>query len=340
MTAGSSNSGIQISATVCDDQRVDLQTKDDDQYQSRKPKWWTQLAGRRGTKAQRQAIQQTTERGYCISKEILTDFSRINNRFKQTYSGNSNEVETSSIDRWKRRWWNRALAIKDSPDIHVECTFDVSIILNDQNKKYTEKFQEMIHFNNPLTPREYTQKWLEIGFGNGSNMFANARNNPNNLYLGSEIHQPGVGTLAQKIEEGLKSESGSIVENVRVLPGDGIKLLYHLPNDYLDAILVTFPDPWPKEFHAKWRVIQTETIREMKRVLKMNGCVFVATDAVCFNDWARQIFAKEGTDEWTPVIPCPSRDGWLPIVSYYEQKGINEGRHTMLQCWQSKNPHE
>ena len=300
---------------------------DNEQYQSRKPKWWTQLAGRRGTKAQRHAIQRMTDHGYCISKELLTDFSRVNNRSNKTNNG----IDAVS-DEWKRGWWDRALAISNSTFRSVECVHLIKIGTNEHNEKYTQKFQDMIKFSSILPCQEYSQKWLEIGFGQGSNLYANAQKNPRILYLGSEIHQPGIGILAQKIEEGLKKDNA--VENLRILPGDGIKLLYHLPNNYLDVILITFPDPWPKEFHAKWRVIQLDTLREMKRVLRKDGRVFVATDAKCFNIWSREIFSKEST-AWKEVIPCPPRETWLPIVSYYEQKGINEGRQTMLQCWQA-----
>jgi tRNA (guanine-N(7)-)-methyltransferase len=319
-------------------------------YRSRKPKWWAQLARRRGTRAQRQAMQRMTDKGCCMPKEILSDFSRLNNRSKMTEL-----VDTAiEIDAWNRGWWNRALSIADTnhSQIEAKCAHDTTFISDEQNMKYAHKFNEMIAYKNPLPPREYKQKWLEIGFGNGDNLFCNACNNEDTLYMGSEIHQPGIGALAQKIEEA--SRSNKSVENIRVLPGDGIKLLSHLPNNFLDAILITFPDPWPKEFHARWRVIQTETIREMKRVLDNDGCVFVATDAKCFDSWAREIFTKgcaEGIADnevkpeeeqraWKEVTPCPSRESWLPNISYYEQKGINEGRHTMLQCWKiSKAKH-
>ena len=91
-----------------------------------------------------------------------------------------------------------------------------------------------------------------------------------------------------------------------------------------------------------------------------SGRVYIATDATCFNDWTRNIFNQEvaaaaatsnNNDEkeedqsnntgatnthsnWKEVIPTPDRESWLPIISYYEQKGLDEGRHTMLQCWE------
>ena len=183
-------------------------------------------------------------------------------------------------------------------------------------------------------------------------------------------------------ERALQDSGQPPYQNIRIIPGDGIKLLSHLPTNYLDAILITFPDPWPKESQECWRVIQGEVVREMHRVLKTDcgsGCdessggrVYIATDAECFDLWTREVFHKEsfssdslnsdGAEEnrrggkeddddndpksttgkqqqpsalWKEVVPCPDRKGWLPVASYYEQKGLDEGRCTMLQCWQS-----
>ena len=311
----------------------ELQVQNDgscnDQYKSRKPHWWTQLAGRRGTKTQRHAIQRMTERGYCIPKQILTDFSRINNRSNNVHGAINVETDLLTDER-KRVWWNNTLAVSDSDHVPISNAKDISIVINQNNEKYAHKFLEMLAFKSSLPARVYKQKWLEIGFGRGANLFSNARNNQCNLYIGSEIHQPGIGALAQEIERGLEIDNA--VENIRILPGDGIKLLSHLPDNYLDCILITFPDPWPKELHSQWRVIQIDTVRQMKRVLNSDGRVLVATDAECFDSWSREIFSKEPT-EWKEIVPCPPRQEWLPIISYYEQKGMNEGRHTMLQAW-------
>ena len=33
------------------------------------------------------------------------------------------------------------------------------------------------------------------------------------------------------------------------------------------------------------------------------------------------------------IEPCPDRSEWLPAVSRYERKGLEEGRSTKLSCW-------
>jgi tRNA G46 methylase TrmB len=337
--------------------------QDAHQYEARKPKWWSKLSGRRGTRAQRQTIERMTQCGYCFSKQVLSDFSRVNNSAKHSSTAehlNKEDDSNSAADQWRRVWWNRSLAVFDEKDAAAQITPIIDTVTNSRNAQHAQKIELMYSNKSPLVPRKFEQIWLEIGFGNGDNILANAMRDQNTLFIGSEIHQPGIGTVLQKMESALNAKikaEGSDTEekkvdttsistenivnarnitcqNIRVLPGDGVKLVSHLPCKYLDAILITFPDPWPKEGHHHWRVVQPNVLKEMHRVLKFDGKVFVATDAECFNDWTRKIFTQESSNgDWQEVNPCPDRSTWLPIVSYYEQKGIDEGRHTMLQCW-------
>ncbi|KAL9185095.1 hypothetical protein ACHAXT_002872 [Thalassiosira profunda] len=347
-------------------QSVDESAAPRPRYNPQKPKWWTRLSGRRGTRAQRAAIRRMTERGYCLDKDVLREYSRVNNDRRRC------GIECRSGEDWRRVWWDRYLGI--ATDDSFDPCDPAMEQLGAMREKYTHQIQEMYRHRNPLPPKKYQQIWLEIGFGNGDNLLANARNRPDILFVGSEIHQPGVGAVLRRMEEemGLGGNDGEKIpgapgngneestaaqffgdastteqtrqsaraqqqlKNVRILPGDGIKLISHLPWDYVDAILVTFPDPWPKESHAQWRVIQCEVVREMHRVLKSgsgSGRVYVATDAECFDNWTKEVFRQESSS-WEEVRPCPEREGWLPVVSYYEQKGLDEGRRTMLQCWQ------
>lgn len=331
-------------------------SQDAHQYEARKPKWWSKLSGRRGTRAQRQTIERMTQCGYCFSKQVLSDFSRVNNSAKH----NNTSEHLNEEDNWRRVWWNRSLAVLDENDAATQIKPIIDTVTNSRNVQHAQKIELMYSNKSPLVPRKFEQIWLEIGFGNGDNMLANAMRDQNKLLIGSEIHQPGIGAVLQKMEaemglntkvcdsdtEEKKIDTTSMstkildgtrsitCQNIRVLPGDGVKLVSHLPCKYLDVILITFPDPWPKEGHHHWRVVQVNVLKEMHRVLKCAGKVFVATDAECFSDWTRKIFAQESSNgDWQEVNPCPDRSTWLPIVSYYEQKGIDEGRHTMLQCW-------
>jgi tRNA G46 methylase TrmB len=334
------------------------------QYEARKPKWWTKLSGRRGTKCQRQTIERMTLCGYCFSKEVLSNFSRVNNSAEHSKTAGYNMIEqrdstsTTATDQWRREWWNRSLGVCTEGDIAANVLPVIDTVTNSRNQKHAQKIDLMYNNKSPLQPRHFKQIWLELGFGNGDNILANSKREPDILYIGSEIHQPGIGAVLQKMEteiglrrlvttgemEGMKAESSDCVpnktqyQNIRIIPGDGIKLLSHLPCQYLDTILVTFPDPWPKAGHVHWRVVQPNVLKQMHRVLKSDGRVFIATDAVCFDQWTRKIFEQESSrGGWQEMTPCPDRIIWLPVVSNYEQKGINEGRNTMMQCWKKNS---
>src|SRR5215207_1053901 len=82
---------------------------------------------------------------------------------------------------------------------------------------------------------------LEIGFGNGENLATLAEAHPERDYLGIEVHRPGVGRL-------LLAADASGLSNVRVICHDAVEVLERqLPSHSLDAVMILFPDPWPKK---------------------------------------------------------------------------------------------
>jgi tRNA G46 methylase TrmB len=102
-------------------------------------------------------------------------------------------------------------------------------------------------------------------------------------------------------------------------------------------VLVTFPDPFPKEPQKEWRVVQTHTVLEIHRVLRESGLFFLATDHDGYNDWSHTVMDEINAEKqfFQKLEPCPDRAEWLPAISTYEQKGWDEGRQTRLNCWQA-----
>ncbi|MEA3410446.1 MAG: tRNA (guanosine(46)-N7)-methyltransferase TrmB [Pseudomonadota bacterium] len=113
---------------------------------------------------------------------------------------------------------------------------------------------------------------LEIGFGNGESMAALAEAHPERNFLGAEVHRPGLGRLLRRIEE-------LHLTNVRLYSGDAVELLErNLPAATLDAVLLFFPDPWPKNRHRKRRIVQPRFVRLVHRALRDAGVFHMATD--------------------------------------------------------------
>src|ERR1700691_2483149 len=101
---------------------------------------------------------------------------------------------------------------------------------------------------------------LEIGFGGGEHLIAEARAFPDTGFIGCEPYVNGMAKILTLIEAG-------DIGNVRLFAGDAAELLAWVPAKSLARIDLIHPDPWPKRRHWKRRFVQASTIAAMARVL-------------------------------------------------------------------------
>lgn len=109
----------------------------------------------------------------------------------------------------------------------------------------------------------------EIGFGSGRRLLQNAQNNPQNVYLGAEIHAPS-------LEQVLRQIFLRGLQNVRVVRSHAHILGAVLPSNRCLGIDVHFPVPWPK--NPQRRVLNASFLQEAMRVLHPNAALHVRTD--------------------------------------------------------------
>jgi tRNA (guanine-N7-)-methyltransferase len=127
---------------------------------------------------------------------------------------------------------------------------------------------------------------IEIGFGNGENLLALAREHPERNYIGVEVHRPGAGRLLLALEE-------YAVTNVRVICHDAVEVLARqIAPGAAQEILILFPDPWPKKRHHKRRLLQRGFVELAVNRLCAGGVLRVATD---WAPYAQEILAVLGT---------------------------------------------
>jgi tRNA (guanine-N7-)-methyltransferase len=113
---------------------------------------------------------------------------------------------------------------------------------------------------------------LEIGFGNGENLAALAQAHPERDFLGVEVHRPGVGRLLRTLES-------QQLTNVRVVCHDAVEVLaQQIAPQWLQEILIFFPDPWPKKRHHKRRLVQGAFVPLLVERLAREGVLRIATD--------------------------------------------------------------
>ncbi len=130
-----------------------------------------------------------------------------------------------------------------------------------------------------LTPQKILEHFgndnpiiLEIGFGSGEHLIANAIKSPNINFLGLEVFKSGIGQVLNSIEE-------HKLPNIKVINHDAMELLnHHISESLFTCIQILFPDPWPKKRHHKRRMINTDFINLVSTKVVEGGYLFLATD--------------------------------------------------------------
>lgn len=180
-------------------------------------------------------------------------------------------------------------------------------------------------FNTPLT-----DLWIEIGFGGGEHLAAQAVLHPDIGFVGCEPFINGVASLMVQIQD-------NSLKNIRVVKDDARLLLARLPDRSAGRIFVLFPDPWPKQRHHKRRIIQNATVTTFGRILKQGGLLLMATDDAPYAQWMQSVMAQQVNFELVldgrkTVYERPA--DWPP--TRYEQKGIAEGRSPVYLVYRLK----
>lgn len=160
---------------------------------------------------------------------------------------------------------------------------------------------------------------LEIGFGNGKSLSEMAANNPEQDYIGIEVHRPGVGNLLMQIERlGLT--------NLRVINDDGVDVLKQMiEDDSLDAVHLFFADPWHKKRHHKRRIVQKEFVVLLRKKLKAGGIFHMATDWENYAEHMMNVMNEvEGFENTAGKDQFLSRPEHRPLTKF-EQRGQRLG---------------
>ena len=122
---------------------------------------------------------------------------------------------------------------------------------------------------------------IEVGFGSGRHLLHQAKENPQTLFIGIEIHRPS-------IEQVLKQITIQELDNLLILDYDARLFMELVPSNIVSKIFVHFPVPWDKKPHR--RVISTSFIEESQRVLKINGRLELRTDSENYYAYSYETF--------------------------------------------------
>jgi tRNA (guanine-N7-)-methyltransferase len=178
--------------------------------------------------------------------------------------------------------------------------------------------------NEMLLPKSVFPKakslWLEIGFGGGEHLAHQATNNPDVGIIGCEPYVNGIAGLLKHIDD-------HKIHNVRIWQEDARLVIDKLPDASVERVYILYPDPWPKTRHHKRRLVSTELLNSLSRIMRPGAQLRLATDDVDYCTWMLEHLTPHPQFTWN----AKSCDDWLNppagwISTRYEQKALAAGR--------------
>ena len=160
---------------------------------------------------------------------------------------------------------------------------------------------------------------LEIGIGNGDALVSMAAADQRSLYIGVEVHEPGVGRCLNRVHQ-------QRLENLRLINHDAVEVLQHMIEpESLDRILLFFPDPWHKKRHHKRRIVNAAFRDLVYGLLKPGAVIHMATDWQDYAEWMAAQFVADAR-----FSNLGDADGYAECPSYrpptrFEQRGRRLG---------------
>jgi tRNA (guanine-N7-)-methyltransferase len=171
-----------------------------------------------------------------------------------------------------------------------------------------------------LFPAEVEEVRLEIGFGGGEHLLAQAGAHPRIGFIGSDAFVNAIAKALAGIEE-------QKLANVRLHFGDAAHLIDWLPSGGLARVDLLYPDPWPKKRHWKRRFVQDASLGRIARLLRSGGEFRFATDIADYAAWTLERVLRSSNFVWTAEKADDWRKPWAGFGgTRYEAKAMREGR--------------
>jgi tRNA (guanine-N7-)-methyltransferase len=171
-----------------------------------------------------------------------------------------------------------------------------------------------------LFPDRPTAVWLEIGFGGGEHLAAEALAHPGIGYIGCEIFLNGIAKVLALIER-------HQLPNVRLYNGDARTVIEALPPKSLNGVYLLYPDPWPKRRHHTRRFLSSDMLARLTRVMHPGAELRFATDIDDNAAWTLARVLRSPDFVWAPLSASDWQRPWQGWTgTRYETKALRDGR--------------
>ena len=122
---------------------------------------------------------------------------------------------------------------------------------------------------------------LDLGCGKGGFSLELATRNPDALVLAADIKA----SRLKKINNKAAVHKIENIQSVRVLAWDLVS--YLVPDNSFDRIHILCPDPWPKTKHRGNKLVTSEFLGRLGKIMKNGSILHLATDDAPYLEWMK-----------------------------------------------------
>ena len=159
---------------------------------------------------------------------------------------------------------------------------------------------------------------LDLGCGKGGLTLEMAARFPDRLVLGVDVMLGRLRRVERKVEQrGLA--------NVELLRADNLDLVgYQLPDGCISRLHILCPDPWPKQRHRGRRLVTSEFLGRVARVLRPGGVLHLSTDEADYIRFMQEAIAP--LPWFRPADPAAALADVADIRTEFEAQWLAQGR--------------
>ena len=183
--------------------------------------------------------------------------------------------------------------------------------MNLRIKKYKKNFFDISIIDEVIKINDLKNICLDIGSGEGEFITKLAEENPKDFFIGVEIKYG-------RILKSLKRVDNLGLKNIKFIYGDISNLLGTiLISKNIKKIFINNPDPWPKDKHLKKRIIKSDLLDKLYKLLKRKGQIIIKTDSQNYLNFIKEEINNSKFKVWKK-----NQDHKLPLSKF--QKNYNK----------------
>ena len=166
---------------------------------------------------------------------------------------------------------------------------------------------------------------LDIGTGYGETSIFLAKHFSNKIVISCEKYIDGNIILLKNIDQ-------NKISNIQLYNGNVYDVLEKANKKFFRLVWIFFPDPWPKNRHAKRRLVTSDFLVKLHKNMKENSEIYIATDSVIYVRFIlNSIYKSKDYFLWVNQsrINLGIKD-YFDIETKYYKKAINSQRKPSL----------